>query len=421
MTRTDVIKQQQIVMPKIEELCSMPIATSREEAASWQNDHILLLLKKEEKVKNIPEQLYDEVDNMFAGSQGFYTHMVTSWFDNNFANVRSAQLRLKEKNGDMSRAQRLEAFDKIQSADVSKIDNTKKMRFFFEFFETLLVKIQNRGDWLSLLKKSSLGMLSDRLVWNIEVLDLFAWQLPNADSRHINNYHQIGNMMVIFFFIEQIYKNDCRLSDHIDPFEELPALKKILAYYDFQISPEERYKNYKLRGLLDSKSAYLARHPGQAILGTIAETFRSQFMILENNYNYYAKKYAEIQKIKSKYTKKRAEDFGSIVDFYDWYKKQSQTCGYCGITQDELKELFAEKNRTLPLNSKKKRASGTLEIERRNSASNTYDASNMILACPLCNNAKSNLIDEESWKSLFVSPMRRYYEKLLGRKLSSLP
>jgi len=35
----------------------------------------------------------------------------------------------------------------------------------------------------------------------------------------------------------------------------------------------------------------------------------------------------------------------------------------------------------------------------------------------LCNNAKSNLIDENSWFSLFVSPMREYYKKLLGRDL----
>jgi len=62
-----------------------------------------------------------------------------------------------------------------------------------------------------------------------------------------------------------------------------------------------------------------------------------------------------------------------------------------------------------------KRSSGTLEIERLDSSVG-YSEKNMILACPLCNNAKSNLIDEISWRELFVPAMKAYYEKLLQKK-----
>ncbi|MBN2767862.1 MAG: hypothetical protein JXQ68_02060 [Campylobacterales bacterium] len=181
---------------------------------------------------------------------------------------------------------------------------------------------------------------------------------------------------------------------------------------------EERYKEYKLKGLLDSKQLYKNEHPTIKFESTIAKTFKKQFNILEDEYDSYVEKFSDIQKIKSKYTEKRAAGFKSIVKFYDWYKKQPQVCGYCYISQKELYELFTKnENKKLPLNNAIKRSYGTLEIERKDSTTNTYDDTNSILTCPLCNNAKSNLIDEDSWFSLFVSPMREYYKKLLNRDL----
>jgi len=40
--------------------------------------------------------------------------------------------------------------------------------------------------------------------------------------------------------------------------------------------------------------------------------------------------------------------------------------------------------------------------------------------CPLCNNAKSNLIDEESWRKLFVPAMKEYYRRLLEQKIQQV-
>jgi len=184
------------------------------------------------------------------------------------------------------------------------------------------------------------------------------------------------------------------------------------------ISNEILYKEYKLKGLLDSKKLYQEEHSSIKFESTIIKTFKKQFNILEDDYDSYVEKFSDIQNIKAKYTEEREEGFKSIIKFYDWYKRQPQACGYCYISQEELHELFTKnENKILPLNEAQKRSHGTLEIERRNSNTNEYNPENTILACPLCNNAKSNLIDEDNWSNIFVSSMREYYIKLLGRKL----
>ena len=125
-----------------------------------------------------------------------------------------------------------------------------------------------------------------------------------------------------------------------------------------------------------------------------------------------------IQKIRNKFKGKRKEDFELFEDFYNWFSESNKICGYCGISQTELYVLFREE-RYLPLNDALKRSGGTLEIERKDCKSNSYAKDNIILACPLCNNAKSNLISEDDWRDTFVEAMRAYYEKLLGKKLEN--
>lgn len=130
----------------------------------------------------------------------------------------------------------------------------------------------------------------------------------------------------------------------------------------------------------------------------------------------------EIQKVRNKFTNKRVEDNNNDFKvFFDWYKQESKkgTCGYCGISQEELNIIF-KKEKILPLKrlspstNKRKRSSGSLEIERKDSEGNSYHISNLILACPLCNNAKSNLISEDDWTNIFVPAMQKYYSKLLS-------
>jgi len=111
--------------------------------------------------------------------------------------------------------------------------------------------------------------------------------------------------------------------------------------------------------------------------------------------------------------------FSTPVELVQWFEGQKNKCGYCGITQSTLHNIVKIRGDSLTLNNKTKRSKGTLEIERKTPADNEdkdkgYRYNNCILACPLCNNAKSNLIDENCWRKLFVKPIQEYYKKLLS-------
>lgn len=132
--------------------------------------------------------------------------------------------------------------------------------------------------------------------------------------------------------------------------------------------------------------------------------------------------FAEYAEIERKYNNNDREDiFLKYDEIVSWFNNQKNMCGYCGISQDELNEIVRIRDGNFTLNNKKKRKNGILEIEQRNPIGNNEKSytsfENLILACPLCNNAKSNLIDEVSWREIFVDSMRKYYEKLLGKKL----
>ena len=120
------------------------------------------------------------------------------------------------------------------------------------------------------------------------------------------------------------------------------------------------------------------------------------------------------------YNESRASFFANPDDLLKWFNNQHNRCGYCGVTQKDLKKLAVIRGTSnkpnITLNGKTKRSKGTLEIEKKDPAKG-YTYENCILACPLCNNAKSNLIDEDGWRDKFVSSMQNYYESLLGYKI----
>ena len=183
------------------------------------------------------------------------------------------------------------------------------------------------------------------------------------------------------------------------------------------MTKDELYKKYKLEGLLDDKKLYEKENNCLLKKGTIIADFKKRFDISEEEFDLFTERYSDIPVIKSKFTESRKNE-NNIIEFYDWYVEQNQSCDYCGITQNELHKLFTnkKKKKILPLNNNwSKNDKGTLQIERKDSTKNSYSISNLILACPLCNNAKSNLIDEDSWREIFAEPMKRYYNKLLNK------
>jgi len=103
------------------------------------------------------------------------------------------------------------------------------------------------------------------------------------------------------------------------------------------------------------------------------------------------------------------EDYRKLLQ---WYKDQNARCNYCEITESQLKEIVRKRNGNLTLNKKTKRSKGTLEIEKMD-PNQGYTFENAVLACPFCNNAKSNLISDSDWRDFFKLPMQKYIEKLL--------
>lgn len=96
---------------------------------------------------------------------------------------------------------------------------------------------------------------------------------------------------------------------------------------------------------------------------------------------------------------KRKDGFKSFKAFYkhlfgDGFAPDKAKCYYCEITQEEIKAIFDKKL----IESKK--FSPTMNIERLDSNKN-YTPDNTVLACPLCNNAKSDMISATDFKNYF--------------------
>lgn len=135
---------------------------------------------------------------------------------------------------------------------------------------------------------------------------------------------------------------------------------------------------------------------------------------IDNNKFIEIQKYFSDYKVKydKYYNEKRKNLFIDPDKCIDWFRAQNSKCGYCEISQDDLHKIVRKRNGNFTLNGKTKRSKGTLEIERKDSSLD-YSYSNCILSCPLCNNAKSNLIDELSWREYFVKSVKEYYKSLL--------
>lgn len=93
--------------------------------------------------------------------------------------------------------------------------------------------------------------------------------------------------------------------------------------------------------------------------------------------------------------------------FFDWYEKQPRVCGYCGIEEHKLKELFDYQTGILGTQRGRGRS---LELERKITNPNLYNEENCILACYVCNNHKSDLISEEDHLTYFAEKIREYLE-----------
>ena len=122
-------------------------------------------------------------------------------------------------------------------------------------------------------------------------------------------------------------------------------------------------------------------------------------------------------------------DFGfrSFKNFYEWYESMPKECCYCGTSENDLKKLFKEINDESerdkkPLYSKKRGFTSALQVEKLN-PNKPYNESNCKLACAFCNNAKSDMVNEDNFKEYFVESIKNFFNSMRkkGRAGNEMP
>ena len=84
-------------------------------------------------------------------------------------------------------------------------------------------------------------------------------------------------------------------------------------------------------------------------------------------------------------------------------------CEYCGVTDEEID---AAKNSGRVKKSQKRSFNTYFHVDRKN-PNGGYNSKNCVLACVLCNNAKSDMIDAENFKDYFGTAMHNFW---IGKK-----
>ena len=97
----------------------------------------------------------------------------------------------------------------------------------------------------------------------------------------------------------------------------------------------------------------------------------------------------------------------SRENFERWYDIQPKTCYYCDIPEDLLGLLVSH----TPLHHKPKR----LSIDRKDPNSD-YIEENMVLACYVCNMAKSNIFDDIEMRKISQTYIKPKWQGKVGDK-----
>lgn len=91
------------------------------------------------------------------------------------------------------------------------------------------------------------------------------------------------------------------------------------------------------------------------------------------------------------------------------YSRDGRTCHYCGIKESDFLSIWGE------FYGGKKRG-GILEIDRKDNAMG-YEIDNCVLACAICNNAKSDKFTYDEFKTMgkVIEQIWQQRKKYLGR------
>lgn len=108
----------------------------------------------------------------------------------------------------------------------------------------------------------------------------------------------------------------------------------------------------------------------------------------------------KVNKVKRLYNRKKKLMNGVLFpEFYESYTTHELRCCYCGITHDEINQLFHKK---LVFTSRKEKRGKSLELERVEPKEPYSKLNNLKLACYWCNNAKSDEFNEMEFKSIGI-------------------
>jgi hypothetical protein len=103
-----------------------------------------------------------------------------------------------------------------------------------------------------------------------------------------------------------------------------------------------------------------------------------------------------------------------------FYNRQAnKVCHYCKLTEDEIKQFvllpkkFIDKDGKIHDTdcSRGGKRGITLEVDRKDPCK-PYNDNNCVLACYICNNAKSNIFTEDKFK-----PIGELFGKIISEKL----
>ncbi|EAI5465971.1 hypothetical protein BXA06_00025 [Campylobacter lari] len=193
---------------------------------------------------------------------------------------------------------------------------------------------------------------------------------------------------------------------------------------------KKKFLKLYLKGVFGSKEITKKLIKAKAYNLNIEEMVRVELKLncindvinLKNHYEVIRKKYKINKDIKDENEKFGAidkiveEKFKDMKNFAMWYEKaylkiESKSklkCHYCGIDEEKLKNLFENKLIT----SKKPSFNSSLQIERLN-PDKGYNEENCVLACCICNNAKSDMISASDFKDYFSDSVKNFYKNLL--------
>jgi len=102
--------------------------------------------------------------------------------------------------------------------------------------------------------------------------------------------------------------------------------------------------------------------------------------------------FSDLRKIwKSKF--KNTETTESFWEFKKWHETTEKKCFYCGITENQITELFQRKKIYTKRNRGKK-----LEIERLLPNEPYDNLKNLVFSCYWCNNAKTDTFSSDEFK-----------------------